>query len=599
MAVSKVSISEAKLCCAICLELLKSPATIPCGHNFCMECIGRCWHQDGGSKTFRCPQCRETFNSRPPLSRNTILCEIVEDFTNSDAPTTSTSKSTPDPQDVLCDFCTDQKLEAVKSCVVCMASYCQGHLQPHASNPVFKDHRLIDPVKDIEGRKCPKHRKPLEVYCRTDQMCVCCLCAINEHRQHETVSLEEQVGELKKELHGRQEEMDARIQETTDEIGKLKQKVDSIKCTVLQVKQQVKQKCTQLVAVVEKTQRDVLRFLEEEEGGAVSQVEESMMQLQSSLAGLQQNRTQLEAALKSEDNILVLQEHQCLDRPMKACSLLPYQDGAKFLAVERAMSELSHYITQQLHTCFNPHLDHEGAKASGYSPALDVPRVKQQTQHPSSPRTPGHEDLEVSVSLSPPDTCVMETKPDSICKRAEYLHNALCLTFDPNTAHKHLLLSEDSCTVTDVDPDCVPYPEHHERFNGFPQVLCAQGISEGRCYWEVEVNGHWAGIGITYSGIRRKGSNMSCLIGRNDLSWCLLYSNSKFSALHNKQEVILQSGRQQRIGVYLDYSEGTLDFFGIGNTMSLIHRFKTVFTEPVYPAFFVFLGTSLSICQLS
>ncbi|XP_062887004.1 E3 ubiquitin/ISG15 ligase TRIM25-like isoform X1 [Mobula hypostoma] len=596
MAVSKVSISEAKLCCAICLDLLKSPATIPCGHNFCMECIGRCWHQDGRSETFRCPQCRETFNSRPSLSKNTILCEIVEDFTNSDS--SSTSKDATGPQDVLCDFCTEQKLEAVKSCVVCMASFCQLHLLPHASNPVFKDHRIISPIRDIESRKCPSHRKPLEVFCRTDQTSVCCLCAINEHRQHETVSLEEQVSELKKELNERQGEVDTLIEETSGEIGKLKQKIDSIKGTVLQVKQQARQKCAELQRVVEKAQGDVFHFLEEEEGAVVSQVEKSMAQLQSSLVVLQQSRLQLEAALKSDDNFLVLQEYQQLNKPVEACPLLPCQVDAKFSAVECALTELSNHITQQLHGSFNPHLDLERAK--GYVPALSVPPGNQQMPRVPSPRTTGHEDHDVSNSINPSDTCLMETKPDPTCKkRADYLHHALHLMFDPNTAHKHLLLSDDNRTVTDVDPECVSYPEHQDRFNSFPQVLCTQSISEGCCYWEVEVSGHWAGIGLTYQGIKRKGSNMSSLIGRNNLSWCLLYSNSKFSALHNKQEVTVQSGRQQRIGIYLDYSEGTLEFYGVGNTMSLIHRFKAVFTEPVYPAFFVFLGTSLSLCQLS
>ncbi|XP_069779358.1 uncharacterized protein [Narcine bancroftii] len=569
MAVSQVSISEAKLCCAICLDLLKSPATIPCGHNFCMDCIGKCWHQDGSSEIFRCPQCRETFNSRPALSRNTILCEIVEDFTNCEVP--SAEKDAAPAQGIPCDFCTDQKLQAVKSCVVCLASYCQVHLQPHSINPVFKDHQLIDPIKDIEDRKCPEHRKPLELFCRTDQRCVCCLCAISEHRQHNTVSLEEEVSELKKKLHGRQAEVDSLIQETTDEIGKLKQKIDSIKDSVLQVKLKAKHKCTELVKVVEKAQRDVLRFLEEEEGAVVSQVEESMMQLQSALAGMQRTRLQLQASLRSDDCLSMMQEHQQLNRLVETCPLLPCQIDAKFSAVESAMTELSNHITEQLHSCFDPHLDREGTK-----------------------------DHEISVSINKPDTCLTENKPDSNYREtADYLQYALHLTFDPNTAHKHLLLSDDKQTVTDVDPDCVPYAEHQDRFNSFPQVLCTQSISDGCCYWEVEVSGLWAGIGLTYRGIQRKGSKMSSLIGRNDLSWCLLYSNSKISALHNKEEVILQSGRHKRIGVYLDYSEGTLEFYGVSNMMRLIHRFKTVFTEPVYPAFFVFLGTSLSICQLS
>ncbi|XP_078081428.1 E3 ubiquitin-protein ligase TRIM16-like [Mustelus asterias] len=569
MAVSKVSISEAKLACAICLDLLKSPATIPCGHNFCMECIGRCWHQEGSSEAFKCPQCRETFSSRPPLSKNTILCEIVEDFSNADP--ASAAQDPASSRDVLCDFCANEKLRAVKSCVVCMASYCEVHLQPHGSNPVFSDHRLIDPVRDIERRKCPIHRKPLEVFCRTDQVCVCCLCAINEHRQHETVSVEEQVNELKKELHDRKTEVNQQLQETTGEIGKLQQKVDSIKGAVLQVKEHARDKCIELAKTIEKAQKEVLGFLDGQEEAAVSQAEDSMKQLQQSLAGLQDRRLQLEAALESDDNLLVLQEYRRLNKPVEAEPFPHCEVNVKFSAVENAMTELSNHITEQLHICFDLHLEAEVSK-----------------------------DTERSVSSNPPVVCSVEAKPESSCKQnADYLQYALQLTFDPNTAHKHLLLSDNCSTVTDVDPDSVPYPEHPDRFSSFPQVLCAESVSEGRCYWEVEMSGHWAGIGITYGGIKRKGSNMCSLIGRNNLSWCLVYSNSKCSALHNKQEVTVHSGRHRRIGIYLDYPEGTLDFYAISSTMNLIHRFKTVFTEPVYPAFWIFLGTSLQICKLS
>ncbi|XP_060700326.1 tripartite motif-containing protein 16-like [Hemiscyllium ocellatum] len=568
MAVSKVSISEAKLACAICLDLLKSPATIPCGHNFCMECIGRCWHQEGGSETFRCPQCRETFSSRPSLSKNTILCEIVEDFSHADP--ACASKEAVTSQGVLCDFCTDEKLEAVKSCVVCMASYCEVHLQPHSNNPVFSDHRLIDPVRDIERRKCPSHRKPLEVFCRTDQKCVCCLCAINEHRQHETVSVEEQVGELKKELNEQQTEVDKQLLETTEEIGKLQQKADSIKGMVLQVKHHTRTKCTELVKTIERAQKDVLRYLDGEEEAVLSRVEESMKLLRITLAGLQDSKQQLQTALESDDSLFVLQEHWRLNKPVRPVPISHCEADVNFSTVENAMTELSNHIAGQLHSCFNPHLEGEVSK-----------------------------DNEKEIYTSPAIVCPMETKADLDSKqKADYVQHALRLTFDLNTAHKHLLLSDDNCTVTDVDPESVPYPEHPDRFSNFPQVLCAESLSGGRCYWEVEISGHWAGMGVTYRGIKRKGSNMCSLIGRNSLSWCLLYSNSKYSALHNKQEVSLQSGRYQRIGIYLDYPEGTLDFYGIDNTMSLIHRFKTEFTEPVYPAFWVFLGTSLRICWL-
>uniref|UniRef100_A0A672PEG5 RING-type domain-containing protein n=1 Tax=Sinocyclocheilus grahami TaxID=75366 RepID=A0A672PEG5_SINGR len=64
--------------CSICLELLRDPVTIPCGHSYCMSCINECWNTNDQKGKYRCPQCRHTFNSKPPLNRSTVLAEIME-----------------------------------------------------------------------------------------------------------------------------------------------------------------------------------------------------------------------------------------------------------------------------------------------------------------------------------------------------------------------------------------------------------------------------------------------------------------------------------------------------------------------------------------
>uniref|UniRef100_UPI003AAF644A uncharacterized protein n=1 Tax=Centroberyx gerrardi TaxID=166262 RepID=UPI003AAF644A len=80
------------------------------------------------------------------------------------------------------------------------------------------------------------------------------------------------------------------------------------------------------------------------------------------------------------------------------------------------------------------------------------------------------------------------------------------LTLDPNTAHRNLFLSEDNRKVTRVREE-QPYPDHPERFDYRPQLLCRNGLT-GRCYWEVEREGE-VDIGVTYRGISRRGGVMT------------------------------------------------------------------------------------------
>ncbi|KAF4092044.1 hypothetical protein AMELA_G00016400 [Ameiurus melas] len=76
--ISVHQLSVDQFSCSVCLDLLKDPVTIHCGHNYCMVCINDYWTQDDNYGVYRCPQCRDTFPPRPILRRNNMLAEVVE-----------------------------------------------------------------------------------------------------------------------------------------------------------------------------------------------------------------------------------------------------------------------------------------------------------------------------------------------------------------------------------------------------------------------------------------------------------------------------------------------------------------------------------------
>ncbi|XP_058872393.1 tripartite motif-containing protein 16-like [Acipenser ruthenus] len=173
------------------------------------------------------------------------------------------------------------------------------------------------------------------------------------------------------------------------------------------------------------------------------------------------------------------------------------------------------------------------------------------------------------------------------------------LTLDPNTAHRKLSLSDGNRKVT-RKVETQPYPAHPERFDTYSQVLCREGLSGTRCYWEVEWSGIGAFIGVTYKGISRQGGGGSCILGYKDKSWSLFCSGSGYSAWHNNNHTAITAPRYPKIGVYLDFNAGTLSFYGVSDTVTLLHRFQTTFTEPLYPGFRINdYDSPVTVCQLN
>lgn len=191
-----------ELSCSICLEPFKVPVTTPCGHNFCGSCLDETWAVQG--PPYLCPQCRAVYHARPQLRKNTVLCAVVEQFLQAEQaraappapdgwkpPARAAAPSPAGP--VACDHCL--KEPAVKTCLVCMASFCQEHLQPHLDSPAFRDHQLQPPVRDLMRRKCPQHNRLRDFFCPQHDECICHICLV-EHKACSPASLSQASADL-------------------------------------------------------------------------------------------------------------------------------------------------------------------------------------------------------------------------------------------------------------------------------------------------------------------------------------------------------------------------------------------------------------------
>uniref|UniRef100_A0A8C5HL49 E3 ubiquitin/ISG15 ligase TRIM25-like n=1 Tax=Gouania willdenowi TaxID=441366 RepID=A0A8C5HL49_GOUWI len=216
------------LSCSVCLELLKEPVSVPCGHSYCRTCIGSVWNGEKEKDVYSCPQCRQRFTPRPVLMKNIVLAELVDQLKESRLQEAAGDPSFAAAEDVACDVCTERKLKAVKSCLTCVTSYCEKHLQRHNEVTPSKRHRLVDPSKKLQENICSRHDEVMKMFCRTDQQGICILCSMEEHKGHHMVSAAAEHTERQRELQESRADIHKNIQDREKDVELLKQQVENI-----------------------------------------------------------------------------------------------------------------------------------------------------------------------------------------------------------------------------------------------------------------------------------------------------------------------------------------------------------------------------------
>ncbi|XP_026052843.1 tripartite motif-containing protein 16-like [Carassius auratus] len=549
--------SQDEFLCPVCLDLLKDPVAIPCGHSYCKICITDCWDREDQKRVYSCPQCRQTFSPRPALSRNTMLAEVVEKLKK----TRLSDDCYAGAGDVECDVCTGRKYRAVKSCLVCLNSYCQNHLEQHESFFRGKRHNLTEATGRLQEMICQKHEKLLEVFCRTDQKCICMLCMMDEHKNHDTVSAADQRTEKQKQLKETQKTLQQRIQQREKDLQQLRETVESHKRSAQTAAEDSERIFTELIRSIERSRSELIRLIRDQEKTAVSRAEERLEKLEQEINDLRRRDAELEQLSHTQDHIQFLQSFQSLSAPPESTDV--NDDLFSSLFSSDALRESVHQLRDKLEDFCKEKLK----KIS---------------------------DRETFTNID-------------LWTRKDFLQYSRQLTLDLNTAFKRLHLSENNRVITYTNT-VQSYPDHPDRFD-VNQVLCRESVC-GRCYWEIE----WSGgvdISVSYKSISRKGG-VECLFGYNDQSWSLECSQFSYSFIHNNIKTVLpveSTSRRtgmysvddyddvRRIGVFVDHRAGTLSFYSVSDTMNLIHTVQTTFTQPLYPGFSVYnLGSSVKLC---
>ncbi|XP_078138119.1 E3 ubiquitin-protein ligase TRIM21-like [Centroberyx gerrardi] len=523
MSAASSLLSEEQFLCSICLDVFTDPVAIPCGHNFCKNCITQHWDV---SVQCQCPMCKEVFDTRPKLWVNTLISEMAAQFRKSDEKKAS---SCPDqqcakPLEVPCDVCTGTKLKALKSCLVCLASYCETHLEPHQIIKSMKRHKLIDPEENLEGRMCKEHDGPLQLFCKTDQMCVCLLCTESDHKSHHFVPLKEEYEGKKAELGKTEAEIQQMIQERQLKIQEIKHSVElSKEDTDREIADSVRV-FTALMQSVERGQAELIETIEEKQKTTEKQAEGFIKELEQEISELMKRTAEVEQLSRTEDHLHLLQSFPSLNTP-------PHTKDWTEVSVHRS--------------------SYEGTVRRAVAQLEETLRKE------------------------------MEKLLEAELKRVQQY--AVDVTLDPDTAQAELILSDDGKQVNHGDVK-KNLPENPERFSSCTCLLGKQSFSSGRFYYEVQVKGKtdWD-LGVARGSINRKGD----IRLRPEFGYWTIWlrNGNEYEALAGPSVRLSLKTKPQKVGVFVDYEESLVSFYDV-DAAALIYSFTgCTFTEKLYPYF--------------
>ncbi|XP_033991831.1 tripartite motif-containing protein 16-like [Trematomus bernacchii] len=555
MAQKGVQLDREILSCPICLDLLKDPVATTCGHSYCMKCIKGFWDGEDEKKIHSCPQCRQSFTPRPVLLKNTMLAALVEELKKTGPPPAPADLCYAGAEDVACDVCTGRKLRACKSCLVCLASYCDKHLQPHYESPVFKKHKLVEPSKKLQENICSRHDEVMKMFCRTDQQCICYLCSVDEHKGHDTVSAAAERTERQRELEGSRLNIQQRIQDGEKEVKLLQQEVEAVNGSADKAVEDSEKMFTELIRLMEKRSSDVKQQVRSQQKREVSRVKELQEKLEQEISELKRRDAELKLLSHTEDHNQFLHSYPSLS----------------------ALSEPTH--SSSINICPLSYFEDVTAALSAVRDKLqDVLREEWTNVSPT--------EVDVLLSAAEPTT------------RAGFLQYSQEIKLDPNTAESRLVLSEGSKKATRMEQH-QSYSRHPDSFTGgYPQVLSRESLT-GRCYWEVEWRGGAVRLAVAYKNISRAGKES--IFGNNDKSWSVDCNQNSYSFCYNRISTPVSGPQSSRVGVYLDHRAGILSFYSIiSETMTLLHRVQTTFTQPLHAGVGLYstYGDTAEFCKL-
>lgn len=305
-------ISDQFLICKICMDVFKEPKTLSCLHTFCCACVQQQYDVESNrptrytiySRSVTCPLCRK----RTELPTGGVR-RLQDNFLVSNLTEVLAKKCTSKvPPCEICHTVRPRSNDACSKCLDCAKLLCKTCVELHVATKVTQDHNLID----IEGQKdieCKEHpEETVRFYCEKCEMCICVVCAFQEHKDHDVCSFNDGFSKHKVTLENLLSQGRERLSGVENRL-KLIDKYESIS---KELRERIRDLAISYTSQVRAKEKELLKKVDELFSGEVSDLIENKTALQESFDSLQSacNLTEIVMRDKGVEMLLLKKEIQ-------------------------------------------------------------------------------------------------------------------------------------------------------------------------------------------------------------------------------------------------------------------------------------------------
>ncbi|KAG2470510.1 TRI29 protein, partial [Polypterus senegalus] len=217
-----------------------------------------------------------------------------------------------DSDEPLCDCCTEGKVRAINSCLVCVASYCEDHIKPHWEVPALRRHQLVSPIRNLEDRICPAHQKIKNLFCKSDDIFICGLCHEKDHRSHVVFSAASARAEKQVHIDEMHTDIEKQLGRRQKELDDLNLAMESVKVSATTEKEDSRKVFDELISSIQERKKVANEMIESRQALYMSEISTYMKKVQEEIGGLKQKQNRLLKLSSTDDHITVVQYFQSM-----------------------------------------------------------------------------------------------------------------------------------------------------------------------------------------------------------------------------------------------------------------------------------------------